>query len=47
MPDQIGAIGADYSADVIAVAADPLEDISVLSDVRFVMASGRIVKINR
>jgi imidazolonepropionase-like amidohydrolase len=47
MSDQIGAIGAGYSADVIAVAADPLEDISVLSDVRFVMASGRIVKPNR
>lgn len=47
MSDQLGQIAAGYSADVIAVAADPLEDISALSDVEFVMASGRVVKANR
>jgi len=31
-------------ADVIAVNADPLKDVSTLKDAEFVMKSGRIVK---
>jgi imidazolonepropionase-like amidohydrolase len=34
---QIGALEAGYLADVIAVVGDPLQDISVLQNVSFVM----------
>lgn len=37
-----GAIAAGYYADVIAVEGDPLEDISVLENVMFVMKGGRV-----
>lgn len=35
-----GRIGAGYSADIIAVDGNPLEDVSVLMNVSFVMARG-------
>jgi imidazolonepropionase-like amidohydrolase len=41
---QIGALQAGYLADVIAVAGDPLQDISVLQKVSFVMKGGVIYK---
>jgi imidazolonepropionase-like amidohydrolase len=41
---QIGIIAAGAYADLIAVASDPLADISVLKDVRFVMKDGRVFK---
>jgi imidazolonepropionase-like amidohydrolase len=41
---QIGALEAGYFADVIAVAGDPLQDISVLENVSFVMKSGVVYK---
>lgn len=41
---QTGAIAPGYHADIIAVAGDPLEDISVLEDVRFVMKGGMVYK---
>jgi imidazolonepropionase-like amidohydrolase len=41
---QIGALEADYLADVIAVAGDPLQDIGVLENVSFVMKGGVIYK---
>jgi imidazolonepropionase-like amidohydrolase len=41
---QIGALKAGYFADVIAVAGDPLEDISVLQNVKFVMKGGVVYK---
>jgi len=44
MSDQVGRIGAGYHADMIAVTANPLEDIRTLLEVPFVMAAGRIVK---
>jgi len=44
LSDQVGRIGSGYYADIIAVRANPLEDISTLLDVPFVMAAGRIVK---
>jgi imidazolonepropionase-like amidohydrolase len=41
---QIGALDAGYFADVIAVAGDPLKDISVLQNVSFVMKGGVVYK---
>lgn len=38
--DRVGTIEAGKFADMIAVAADPLQDISALSQVRFVMKGG-------
>jgi imidazolonepropionase-like amidohydrolase len=42
--DQIGALKSGYSADVIAVPGDPLNDISVLQRVSFVMKGGVIYR---
>ena len=39
-----GTLEAGKSADLIAVAADPLLDVTVLKDVEFVMKSGEVVK---
>jgi imidazolonepropionase-like amidohydrolase len=41
---QIGALEAGYLADVIAVPGDPLQDISVLQNVSFVMKGGVVYK---
>jgi len=41
---QIGALEAGYLADIIAVAGDPLQDISVLQNVSFVMNGGVVYK---
>ena len=40
----IGSIEAGKYADIIAVTGNPLGDISVLEDVKFVMKGGRIIK---
>jgi imidazolonepropionase-like amidohydrolase len=40
----IGAIKPGLTADIIAVEGDPLDDVSRLRDVRFVMQGGKIVK---
>ncbi len=40
----IGRIAPGFYADVIAVAADPLEDVKVLENVGFVMKGGKVVK---
>jgi imidazolonepropionase-like amidohydrolase len=42
--DEIGTLKPGYFADVIAVPGDPLEDISVLEKVKFVMKSGVIYR---
>jgi imidazolonepropionase-like amidohydrolase len=42
--DQIGALKAGYWADVIAVPGDPLNDISVLERVSFVMKGGVVYR---
>jgi imidazolonepropionase-like amidohydrolase len=42
--NQIGALKPGYWADVIAVPGDPLEDISVLQRVSFVMKAGVIYR---
>jgi imidazolonepropionase-like amidohydrolase len=41
---QIGALEPGYLADVVAVAGDPLQDISVLQNVSFVMKGGVMFK---
>ena len=41
---QIGSLEPGYLADVIAVTADPLEDISAVNNVGFVMKGGTIYK---
>jgi imidazolonepropionase-like amidohydrolase len=41
---QIGSLERGYLADIVAVAGDPLQDISVLSSVTFVMKNGVIYK---
>ncbi len=41
---EVGSIATGKSADLIAVAGDPLADIATLERVEFVMKSGRIAK---
>jgi imidazolonepropionase-like amidohydrolase len=41
-----GAIGAGLRADLIAVDGNPLENIKILEDVKFVMKAGKIYKHN-
>ena len=41
---QIGALQPGYLADIVAVAGDPLQDISTLKNVSFVMKGGVIFK---
>jgi imidazolonepropionase-like amidohydrolase len=42
--DQIGALKPDYFADIIAVPGNPLDDISVLTRVSFVMKNGIVYR---
>jgi imidazolonepropionase-like amidohydrolase len=42
--DRLGSIEQGKVADIVAVAGDPLEDMSVMGDVRFVMKSGVVYK---
>lgn len=42
--DHLGRIQPGFLADVIAVEGDPLADVGVLMDVRFVMRDGRVYK---
>jgi imidazolonepropionase-like amidohydrolase len=42
--DVVGSIKPGKYADVIAVSGDPLQDISVLEHVRFVMKDGAVYK---
>ncbi len=41
---QIGALESGYLADIVAVPGDPLQDISVLENVAFVMKGGVVYK---
>jgi imidazolonepropionase-like amidohydrolase len=42
--DRVGAVEPGKLADLIAVAGDPLADISELERVRFVMKGGRVIR---
>ena len=44
LANEIGTIEAGKSADIIAVDGDPLQDITVLKQVKFVMARGEVVR---
>jgi imidazolonepropionase-like amidohydrolase len=46
LSQDIGTVEAGKSADLIAVAGDPLSDVRVLKAVAFVMARGEVVKEN-
>ncbi|MEO0440598.1 MAG: amidohydrolase family protein [Pseudomonadota bacterium] len=43
MENQIGRIANGYSADMIAVTGNPLEDVTLLESVQWVMVRGRII----
>jgi imidazolonepropionase-like amidohydrolase len=42
--DRIGTLEAGKYADVVAVSGDPLQDVSVLENVKVVIKGGEIVK---
>jgi len=44
---QIGSLEPGYFADIIAVSGNPLEDISVVRNVSFVMKGGVVFKNQR
>lgn len=44
MEHEIGRIAPGFSADIIAVKGNPLEDVSVLENVDWVMVRGRVVE---
>lgn len=44
-PEQIGALKPGYFADVIAVPGNPLNDISVIQKVSFVMKGGLVYRL--
>jgi imidazolonepropionase-like amidohydrolase len=43
-PDKVGTIEPGKWADIIAVDGDPLQDITILQHVKFVMKGGEVVK---
>lgn len=44
LANEVGTIETGKSADIIAVSGDPLQDVTVLKKVEFVMARGEVVK---
>lgn len=45
--DKIGTIAPNMEADIVAVEGNPLQDITALRRVAFVMKGGRIYKNTR
>jgi imidazolonepropionase-like amidohydrolase len=41
---EVGSLEPGKAADLIAVAGDPIADITILKTVRFVMKDGRVFK---
>ena len=44
MQEELGSISTGKLADIIAVNGNPLEDISLLQQVSFVMKDGNVVR---
>jgi imidazolonepropionase-like amidohydrolase len=44
LPDKIGSLESGHYADLIAVNGDPLTDVKILEDVKFVLKGGSVVK---
>lgn len=44
LENEVGRIAVGYSADLIAVDGDPLQDVTILEDVQWVMVRGRIIE---
>jgi imidazolonepropionase-like amidohydrolase len=42
--DRIGAIAAGYAADIVATAGNPLDDVTAVRRVRFVMKGGKVYR---
>ena len=44
LADEVGSLEPGKRADLIAVAGDPLQDVTVLKQVEFVMKDGTVYK---
>ena len=44
LADQIGRVRPSYQADLVAIAGNPLDDITAMRNVRFVMKGGVVYK---
>ena len=42
--NNIGEIKESFDADIVAVMGNPLDDITLLEDIDFVMKEGQIIK---
>jgi imidazolonepropionase-like amidohydrolase len=42
--DRVGAVEPGKFADLVAVAGDPIADVSELERIRFVMKEGQVIK---